>query len=330
MAWNRTLTNLRDVLAGLYPTVQDARRVVEDAGLPPAHIAFDPKPINNWYNILRYADNRIKVRDIAEVAHEEFPENEWLGQYLQTGDIPAIRGPDIADDVDWRGLEDADPLEKIMGAQSTLLPIAFLEVGLRKAQSVARIVRADGSMGSGWLTDDNLLITNHHVLGSEADAAEAIAQFNYQQAPTGIDLAYEEVVFAPDAAFATSKADDWTTVRVAGDANAKWGSLKLQRADVSVKDFVNIIQHPGGGPKQIALYHNVVAYVGQGRIQYLTDTLPGSSGSPVFDSSWRVVALHHSGGWLAEPGTKRTYYRNEGIHVNVLIDGLTEAGLLRG
>jgi V8-like Glu-specific endopeptidase len=60
----------------------------------------------------------------------------------------------------------------------------------------------------------------------------------------------------------------------------------------------------------------------------LTDTLPGSSGSPVFNSSWQVVALHHSGGWLPEPGTNRVSFRNEGIHVRTLMRGLKRCGLL--
>ena len=66
-----------------------------------------------------------------------------------------------------------------------------------------------------------------------------------------------------------------------------------------------------------------MAYVGEGRVQYLTDTLPGSSGSPVFDEQWNVVALHHSGGWLAEPNSasKTTYYRNEGISIDRVIAG---------
>jgi V8-like Glu-specific endopeptidase len=67
--------------------------------------------------------------------------------------------------------------------------------------------------------------------------------------------------------------------------------------------------------------------VGDRRIHYLTDTLPGSSGSPVFDQRWRVVALHHSGGWLREPGSesKRAYLRNEGILIDAVIDGLRAA-----
>ncbi len=67
-----------------------------------------------------------------------------------------------------------------------------------------------------------------------------------------------------------------------------------------------------------------MAFVGGGRVQYLTDTLPGSSGSPVFDTDWNLIALHHSGGWLTEPNaaTKSTYYRNEGIAIDSIIQDL--------
>jgi V8-like Glu-specific endopeptidase len=68
--------------------------------------------------------------------------------------------------------------------------------------------------------------------------------------------------------------------------------------------------------------------VGGGRVHYLTDTLKGSSGSPVFNSNWEVVALHHRGGWLAEPGSKRMVYRNQGIAIGVVLRGLRAAGLL--
>ena len=94
-----------------------------------------------------------------------------------------------------------------------------------------------------------------------------------------------------------------------------------QRA-LSVGDRVLIIQHPSGGPKQIGLYHNTVAYVGPNRLQYLTDTMPGSSGSPVFDNDWSLVGVHHSGGHLRDPGTNNTHYRNEGIPLARLLAGL--------
>jgi V8-like Glu-specific endopeptidase len=328
MSWNRTLTNLRDVLASLYPTLQDSRRVVQDAGLNPAYIAFDAKAINSWSNILGEADNRNKVHAIIDVARKDYPENEWLA-LAQQGDLLAIKGPDIEEDITWKGLDDTEELEKIIGAQSTLLPISFLEAGLSKARSVARVVRADGASGSGFLTHDNLLITNHHVLPTEAAAREAIVQYNYQKTVTGLDAPAEVFKLVPQDVFVTSpiEQDDWTAVRVQDNPSRKWGAIKLTRVHPKLYERVNIIQHPGGGPKQIALYHNLVVFVGNNRLQYLTDTLPGSSGAPVFDSDWRVVAVHHSGGWLSEPGSKRTYLRNEGVHINAIIEGLAAEDL---
>jgi len=154
---------------------------------------------------------------------------------------------------------------------------------------------------------------------------------NVWETPKGLATQVAEFSLAPEDGFATSPmrgGDDWTAVRVKGNPNGEWGASSLSAADVKVNDYVNIIQHPGGLPKQIALYHNVVVFVGGDRVQYLTDTLPGSSGSPVFDSQWRVVALHHSGGYLTEPGSrdrKRVFFRNEGIHVQAILKGLAES-----
>ena len=88
---------------------------------------------------------------------------------------------------------------------------------------------------------------------------------------------------------------------------------------------MNIIQHPNGLPKQISVYSNVVVFAGSDRLQYLTDTEPGSSGAPVLDRHWNVVAVHHSGGWLPEPSATdptRQFYRNEGILLRPIVAGL--------
>lgn len=186
-------------------------------------------------------------------------------------------------------------------------------------------------VGTGFLTRNNLLITNNHVISGPADARQSRIWFNYQKTATGADAQVAEFALDPDAAFATSpmqEGDDWTAVRVKGNPNTQWGMLELADTKLKRNDFVNIIQHPSGLPKQITLYHNVVTFAGDNCVQYLTDTMPGSSGSPVFDSEWRVVALHHSGGWLPEPGTNKIFFRNEGIHISALIKGLKKHGLL--
>lgn len=317
------LTKLNEILANLYPQDTDARRVSTNAGLKNAFIQFDNKAINTWFNILQYANGQGKVDAIVERALEENPDDDSLKQ-AKNGMPPQVaKGPEAKA---WSGPPAAATLEKLMGEKSTLVPITYLEVGLLRARSVVRIKRADGSLGTGFLVDGNILITNHHVLPTSESTTNSVIQFNYQQTADGLNAPFEEASLLSDT-FRTSEADDWSAVKVDGEMPSKWGVLTLAKTSVKVGDRVNIIQHPGGGPKQISLFANVVVFVGDGRVQYLTDTLPGSSGSPVFDAEWKLVALHHSGGWLTEPnaGSKTTYYRNEGIAIDRIIDGLAAA-----
>jgi V8-like Glu-specific endopeptidase len=325
MAWNETLTVLNYVLAGLYPFVEDSYRIVDAAEIPKIHVAFQRKGIDNWYQILLQADARNKVAKVIEAVLNDFPDHPILIQAAR-GDLAKLKGPIIDKDVKWKGDLSADTVERIMGKQSSFLPVSFLEVGLQRARSVARVKLIDG-YGSGFLTIDNIFITNHHVLRDKLEAESATIQFNYQQTARGLDLEPINYRLDPDSGFKTSSEDDWTLVRVRGDANADWGAIEIEQADVSKTERVNIIQHPHGGPKQIALYHNIVAYADDTRVQYLTDTLPGSSGSPVFDDTWRVISLHHSGGWILEPGTKKEVFRNEGININRIAIALEQGEL---
>jgi V8-like Glu-specific endopeptidase len=329
MSWDAPqLASLRRVVAELYPLQSDQRRLVTEVGLRQAAIQFDPPADNSWFFILQYAKAQSKIDALVDKLIEENEGNELLRRIKEQGAVPTVAGSDIKKDVTWKGPANAQPLlEKITGSRSALVPVSFLAVGLRRARSVAKVQLANGVSGSGFLVTGNLLITNHHVLPDKDSAKTAAAQFNYQQTPDGADEPMESFGLEPDAFFASSEKDDWSAVRVAGDAAAKWGALALRKATVQKDDRVNIVQHPGGGPKQVSYFSNVVVYAGEGRVQYLTDTLPGSSGSPVFDRDWNVVALHHSGGWLVEPGSsdKTTYYRNEGILIDVIMDGIQAA-----
>jgi S1-C subfamily serine protease len=323
MAWDRAaLIRLRELLARLYPTERDARRVAGDAGLNAALVAFDAKAINTWFAILDEARNQGKVEAVVEVALADYPDEEALLLAARAAPPPLLDPPELTD---WHGPKGAGQLEKIIGTQSTLVSISYLEVGLVRARSVAKLRLADGSSGTGFLIAGATLVTNHHVLPDAAAAAGAAALFNYQLTASGTSAEPDERALVPGELFKTSAQDDWSMVRVAGDPNGRWGALELAPATVKVGDRVNIIQHPAGLPKQVSLDANVVVFTGQDRLQYLTDTEPGSSGSPVFDREWRVVGVHHSGGWLAEPnapGPARTFYRNEGILVDALIAGL--------
>ena len=328
--WNAALNDLITLLASLYPDADKARFAARKLELDVTEIDFAGAPKIVWMRIVEEANRHDTIQDLIKIGKEDFPNVDFhvLEQQLRLPTLPAV--PRLTDDA-WRGAVPITAgLEKIIGAQPTFLPISFLETGLRRAASVVRVESPLG-LGTGFLTRDALLITNNHVVPTPADASKCKIWFNYQKTAAGPDAQAAEFTLDPGAAFATSPmdgGDDWTAVRVKDHPERRWRAIDLVDATVQLNDFVNIIQHPGGMPKQIALYHNVVAFADDGRVQYLTDTMPGSSGSPVFDSQWRVVALHHSGGWLPEPGTGKIFFRNQGIHVRALIRGLKEAGLL--
>lgn len=98
--------------------------------------------------------------------------------------------------------------------------------------------------------------------------------------------------------------------------------MKLQAERLEKGSYVNIIQHPGGGYKQISLYRNILTYVDDRTVQYLSDTERGSSGSPVFNSNWEVVALHNSSGIAKEVNSSGTYLRNQGVNINKIVDAI--------
>jgi len=317
---------LRRVLAELYPREADQRRVVREAKLDYTRVEFDASAANSWSNIIKHARDRARIEYLLDFVREENPENEILRLIATQGLSPSpTAGPMIGSQLAWHGPQNARAiLEKITGENSSLVPTSYLALGLRRARSVALIRLSTGHCGTGFLIRDNLLVTNHHVLPDAGTAADAVIVMDHQRTVEGLDAVATELRLLPGSFFTTSRDHDWTAVRVDAGVEERWGSLALRRSNVRVGDRVNIIQHPGGGYKQMSFFSNVVVFVGEDRIQYLTDTLPGSSGSPVFDREWNAVAVHHSGGWLTEPGSTdgRTFLRNEGIRIDVLMDGL--------
>ena len=236
-------------------------------------------------------------------------------------------------------------LERIID-ESDLLPVWFLEQGVQAQRSVGRVVltkphTVDGHTfppGTGWATgflvSSNLLLTNNHVIPDAAFSSKIKFQFNFQVGPDGGELSSES--FLPDAAsfFHTNEALDYSLIRVRPNPPAsgstalvipgeRWGILPLVEAPVLRKDqLVNIIQHPNGRRKEVALQNNKVDKLFQNTVRYTTDTEPGSSGSPVFDNLWMLVALHHAGGDVDAQGK---FVNNEGIRLDAIVSDLRQA-----
>jgi len=217
------------------------------------------------------------------------------------------RGTFTSTQISAAALLPPDPvtLERVLG-NSELVGIAFLERGVSTSRTVARVRikntdRRVLGYATGFMVSPHLLLTNHHVLHNQADAQNSDAEFNYQIGVDGQPSEEMSFGFSPDAFFLTDQNLDYTIVAVnAGDREQElrafgWNQLVQEEGRVIKGERLNIIQHPNGEPKQLALRENQLVDVLDDFLHYRTDTAPGSSGSPVLNDQWEVIALHHSG-----------------------------------
>lgn len=237
--------------------------------------------------------------------------------------------------------------ERIIGASNDLQSSAFLARGVRAAATVGRIwSTADGrtqACATGFLVAPRLLLTNHHVFPDAATADEAFVEFGADTGLDGMPLAGTRFSFAADVFFAADEDLDYALValapgpdgRAAGDAFG-WNRLDASEGKLVVGDPVNIIGHPSGRLKEIAIRDNRLLLRLDEFLHYQTDTEPGSSGSPVFNDQWEVVALHHRGVpnsddqgrtlnvdgdvWTEEQGDAAiAWVANEGARISVVV-----------
>jgi hypothetical protein len=92
---------------------------------------------------------------------------------------------------------------------------------------------------------------------------------------------------------------------------------------------LNIPQYPQGGPLRFGIRENVfTARPAPQLIHYITDTEFGSSGAPVCDDDWKVVALHHA--FRRVPTTlvmgMSVDIHNEGIAIEAIVPRLPRPG----
>ncbi|AMV35123.1 Glutamyl endopeptidase precursor [Pirellula sp. SH-Sr6A] len=321
---------LLQLMCDYYPDSDRARVLMNSLSIPTDYLDFSGPPKTMWFKLLAEAGKHTTFLAVFQQVKQDFPNLDWANvEPVILAPLSTI-APFAIPPESWKGSTTGTVLEKIIGKQSTLLPISFLENGIDASRSVAKVQIPGVGSGSGFLIERNVFLTNNHVLDCESTAASAEALFNYQITREGRDGTVATFKFSPDDLFITSKEDDWTAVRVVGDANANWGQLMFAKAPAEKDQHVNIIQHPGGQPKQIAIYNNLVQFADRTCVQYLTDTMNGSSGSPVFNSSWEVVALHRAGGMLREPNSPSTrqYFRNEGTPIELIRNRLVDEGVI--
>ncbi len=210
-----------------------------------------------------------------------------------------------------------------------------------------RLTGSGEALGSGFLIGPDVVLTNYHVVeeylkGNQAQHLQV--RFDALLNETGLREPEDGIVFAVDEIPVAKPytAQDRGNVHQPpapdeldfailllgdeaghsqvggtvgpGQTKVTRGWMKLPDPDpvYEVGDPLIIYQYPGGRELMMAIdTEAVVGLVWDGlRLRYRNNTEPGSSGSPVFNFDWQLVALHHAGA----PGVEPVAY-NQGIPI---------------
>ena len=216
---------------------------------------------------------------------------------------------------------------------------------------VCRVELEGNAVGTGFLVGPDTVLTNWHVFEAAKNQAKVDllgCRFDYELLPDGkvqpgqlvmlqakgcIDsspYSVAEGTDKPDNPLPTTAELDYALLRLAsrvGDQQVEgavrgWIALPKAVLPLAADSPILIVQHPEGTPMKLAMdTQAVIGLNGNGtRINYRTNTDPGSSGSPVFTMDWDLVALHHSG----DPAWVNPTY-NQGVPIE-LVRQRIEAG----
>lgn len=226
--------------------------------------------------------------------------------------------------------------ERLIHDTDDTVSFAFMDAGLRAGGAVAKLRvprHKDGQpqlskgqpvlyLGTGWLLTRALLITNHHVIQAREDGEPAATDLDLRKQAEGtrvqFDFDFESAAGVETGVSALEAWDrklDYAVLRLNPISSRAPLARAAERLQVEADTVpVNIIQHPGGNAKRYGIRNNLVSASTELDLRYFTDTQSGSSGSPVLNDRWEVVALHRGSKFVqgVQFQGKRTAYVNVG------------------
>lgn len=243
-------------------------------------------------------------------------------------------------------------LEVVLSRTDQTLSALFLIQGAAAARSVGRVLvhrhfggvpatlaggAKDYGRGTGWLIAPDLVITNRHVIEArgEHETRASDEDFALQASRSEVQFDFFSADATPETharlkleAFDSTL--DFAILRLARPltrAPLRLCKTPLERSPRQpLRERVNLLQHPNGDPLRIGFRNNFVVRGDAKWLSYLTDTQGGSSGSPVCDDVWEVIALHRGyrvleGGIVKLEGVQISY-ENYGTQVTAILEYL--------
>ena len=214
---------------------------------------------------------------------------------------------------------------------------------LAACASIGSVTNAAGErIGTGFLVDgaalkaaftaSPLFVTNAHVISDVVRHAippsAARVTFEIESTAAGAPAAYKvgDVLFTSPPGDADDNFD--VTIAPLEGLPPTYAGLPMTKMLplIDAKTRAYVVGHPRGGGLQISLHDSLLLDIDDNErlMHYRTPTDPGSSGSPVFNSQWEVMAVHHSGSTKTRRLHGEGHYEaNEGIALSAVCRRLT-------
>ncbi|MFN0249541.1 MAG: trypsin-like peptidase domain-containing protein [Kofleriaceae bacterium] len=325
------------VIAGFFPVMADAANFAQKFEIDPLDLPLGPGVTSRqlWHVIIEKAAIKGTLRDMVTDAlalNPRSPSAPFLKDLLADAPLIVV-SPEPVDDYDPSITND----ESLLFVDDLTMPagqVPGLIATLQKLHALApsvcllRVSNVHGEFGgTGFRIGGELVLTNHHVLFPKGTKAATVhVDFGFD-----VDLAGAAVngpsMVGDVATIEGDAGDDWAVVNVANiPAEIPTVSIATARTP-NGGDRAYIVQHPDGQRKRLGYVRNLVTATTDDRVQYLTDTQPGSSGAPVFDDAGLLVALHHRGGTPTQKTGKAPLTKNQGVRIDRVVAGMKVKGV---
>jgi len=202
--------------------------------------------------------------------------------------------------------------------------------GLERASGVAQILdRSGNGQGSGFLVrgldvhqsfgEDLVVVTNAHVISDELHEQNAAppslpsyeARIRFEAIDPVQQYSVKKILFS-----SPRTELDCTIVSLQSQVEqANPYPIANRLPLVGKNQRVYVIGHPRGGGLSFSIDDNLLLDHEKPKVHYRTPTEGGSSGSPVFNQQWDLIAVHHAGGLnMKKLNDQSGYYpANEGL-----------------
>ncbi|HKI03094.1 MAG TPA: serine protease [Thermoanaerobaculia bacterium] len=213
--------------------------------------------------------------------------------------------------------------ERIFSKEESLVDLNWYRRGLDIARAVGRLSIAGTAAGTCFLVSPRHVLTPWHVISSSKDAEDCAVVFESAGAGTGEIRRVKAVVWSSGSA----ELDATILELDAPVSDASAVSLKAsKRTSLIIGDRVVVVGYPYGGALSFSLSESAIVAVNDHCVHYSTPTAPGSSGSPVFDRNWNLLAMHHA---LVKRQTQDGETVSEGIRASSILSALDQHPTIR-